>query len=117
MKSYKYFLLGDPNAIRSQSYEENQVKNQFGGQTPSSVSKEIDSWFIQSTPPQSYKIQLAFLKIPKHLKLRRHYVDIPRNFRTLEEATAQAEDTFPQYEYRIVPSNQSPSGPSTNSMI
>lgn len=100
-KKHKYYPLANSDLSELSSLIDH---NQRGGQ-PTSQTKAKNPWFIQSSPPNSYKIQLAFLKIPKHLQLKRHFVDIPRKFSTMEEAVGMAQKEFPQYEFRIVPSN------------
>ena len=67
----------------------------------------MNKWF-QEGSPSSYKIQILYVDIPKHLQLKKKPVDTPFRFRNYEEANNMASDLFQGYEYRIVGSNDDP---------
>lgn len=63
-----------------------------------------DKWFRDGTPV-SYKIQLGYVEIPKHLKLKEQIVDTPYRFSNFVEAQEAAKELFNGYSYKIVGSN------------
>ena len=46
----------------------------------------LNTWF-QEEQPSSYKIQIMYVDIPKHMILDKKSVDTPFRFRNFEEAT------------------------------
>lgn len=67
----------------------------------------INKWF-QDGPPSSYKIQLLYVDIPQHLKLKKRVVDTPFRFRNFEEAENTAADMFRGFDFKIVGSHDEP---------
>ncbi len=65
----------------------------------------MNSWF-QDGYPQSYKIQLIYHEIPKHIKEK--YIDTPYRFKSLDDATINASEIYQNVKYRIIPSNDKP---------
>lgn len=63
-----------------------------------------NDWF-RDGQPTSYKIQVSYIEIPKHLKLEEKVVDTPYRFESFEEAKLAAHDLFKGYSYNIVGSN------------
>lgn len=61
-------------------------------------------WF-RDGQPSSYKIQLSYVEIPKHLKLQERTVDTPFRFESFEEAQNAADDLFKGYSYKVIGSN------------
>jgi len=66
-----------------------------------------NKWF-QDGPPQSYKIQIMYVDIPQHLRLKKKPVDTPFRFRNFEEAQQTASEMFSGYETKIVGSLDQP---------
>lgn len=72
------------------------------------MSKEhLNKWF-QDGPPSSYKIQVLYVDIPKHLQLNKKAIDTPFRFRNFEEAEKIASEMFGEYETKITASNDEP---------
>ena len=67
----------------------------------------MNKWF-QEGSPSSYKIQVLYVDIPEHLKLKQHAVDTPFRYRSHTEAQKAAQDLFNGYNVKIVGSNDKP---------
>ena len=72
------------------------------------MSKQhMNKWF-QDGPAVSYKIQVLYVDIPKHVRLQKKTVDTPFRFRNYEEAARAAADMFKGYETTIIGSKDEP---------
>lgn len=65
-----------------------------------------NTWF-QDGSPESYKIQLLYYDIPKHL-IKEKYVDTPYRFKNFDEAESTAAGLFPGIRYKIIGSSDKP---------
>ena len=65
----------------------------------------MNKWF-QEGNPTSYKIQLLYYEIPKHIKEK--HIDTPFRFRTREDALINAKEMYKNVHYRIAGSSDNP---------
>ena len=69
----------------------------------------MSKWSQESTAsPGSYKIQVHYVDIPKHIKLKTKKVDTPFRFNSYEDAEKVAAQMFDAYDFSIVASNDEP---------
>jgi len=70
--------------------------------------QDVKLWGQDQVPPNSYKIQLSYVEIPRTVRFQEKWLDAPYRFNSFHDANQEADRIFAGYNYRIVGSNDNP---------